>query len=172
MESLITPAKLFDMLDQKNVIMIDSEEYFGKEPNNIFGDIYYHFDQITPDIMAAHKCKNIVVYCNHGISSRFFSNKLRTQFPEHTILTLDGGSDALTKDTGMACALKLTPIKMTITRQICSIAGALVLTGGLTSLMWPGMVWLTIGIGAGLCLSGLTGWCAMASLLIKMPWNR
>jgi rhodanese-related sulfurtransferase len=172
MDNLISAADLYKLMDAKNVIMVDAEEYFGKEPNNLFGDIYYQYENLNPEIMSMHKDKNIVVYCNHGISSRFFARQLQAKYPEHKVMTLDGGSDALTKDAGMSCALNITPAKMTITRQICAIAGGIIVVGGMSSLVWPAMTWLTISVGAGLCVSGLTGWCALANILLKMPWNK
>jgi rhodanese-related sulfurtransferase len=172
MDNLISPNELYKLIEGKNVIMVDAEEYFGKEPNNLFGEIYYQYDALNPDIMETHKDKNVVVYCNHGISSRFFARQLQAKYPNHKVMTLDGGSDALTKDAGMSCALNITPTKMTITRQICAIAGGIVVIGGVSSLAYPPMTWLTIAVGSGLCVSGLTGWCALANLLLKMPWNR
>jgi hypothetical protein len=42
----------------------------------------------------------------------------------------------------------------------------------LGALINPGFYILPGFIGAGLMFAGLTGWCGMAKLLAKMPWNR
>lgn len=53
------------------------------------------------------------------------------------------------------------------------IAGSLVLLGIILGVfMSSGFYWLSAIIGLGLLFSGLTGWCGMAILLGKMPWNK
>ena len=41
----------------------------------------------------------------------------------------------------------------------------------LTLLVHPGFLWLVAFIGGGLTVAGLTGFCGMARLLARMPWN-
>jgi len=58
-------------------------------------------------------------------------------------------------------------------RQVHLAAGLLALAGALGSLFWkPEMVWLAVLVGAGLTVSGATGFCGMARFLGLMPWNR
>jgi hypothetical protein len=58
-------------------------------------------------------------------------------------------------------------------RQVQITAGLLVLTGvALGAVVSPAFYVLAALIGGGLTLSGVTGSCAMASLLRRMPWNR
>jgi rhodanese-related sulfurtransferase len=60
-----------------------------------------------------------------------------------------------------------------IMRQVQITAGMLVLMGvALGASVSPGFYVLAGLIGAGLTFSGLTGTCAMASLLRRMPWNQ
>ena len=52
-------------------------------------------------------------------------------------------------------------------------AGGLVLLG--TFLAVAVSIWfvlLAAFVGAGLAFAGLTGWCGMAMLLARMPWNK
>lgn len=57
-------------------------------------------------------------------------------------------------------------------RQVRFSAGLLVLVGVLLSLLFPGLVWLSALVGAGLMLSAATDTCTMGILLAKMPWNQ
>jgi rhodanese-related sulfurtransferase len=60
-----------------------------------------------------------------------------------------------------------------IERQVRIGAGALVVLGVLLSLVvHPGFVWLAAFVGAGLVFAGVTGFCGMALVLAKAPWNR
>ncbi|MDO4231917.1 MAG: rhodanese family protein [Lautropia sp.] len=58
-------------------------------------------------------------------------------------------------------------------RQVQIVAGGLALAGTLLgTLVSPWFHLLGGVVGAGLLLAGLTGFCGMARLLARMPWNR
>lgn len=60
-----------------------------------------------------------------------------------------------------------------IMRQVQLIAGFLILVGAALS-WWVNPLWvfLTGFVGAGLFTGGATGFCGMAELLCRMPWNK
>ena len=59
-----------------------------------------------------------------------------------------------------------------IMRQVQTIAGSLILLGVLAGwLVSPWFYLIDVMVGAGLLTAGLTGFCGMARLLAKMPWN-
>lgn len=62
------------------------------------------------------------------------------------------------------------PISMMRQIQIC--AGALVLVGVIGGMSWSPLLWLAAFVGAGLFFAGVSGFCGLALLLAKMPWNR
>jgi hypothetical protein len=58
-------------------------------------------------------------------------------------------------------------------RQVQITAGSLVALG--TALGWFVSPWFLIlsgFVGCGLMFAGLSGWCGMAMMLGRMPWNR
>jgi hypothetical protein len=57
-------------------------------------------------------------------------------------------------------------------RQVQVVAGALVLVGIVLSLVSSPFIGLSIFVGAGLIFAGISGWCGMAKILGKMPWNK
>ena len=62
---------------------------------------------------------------------------------------------------------------ITIQRQVMIVAGSLVLIGSLLSIFVNyNFIALPLFVGAGLAFAGLSGWCGMAILLNKMPWNK
>ncbi len=61
---------------------------------------------------------------------------------------------------------------ISIMRQVQIAAGSLVLAGLAGSLVQPVMLWLSAFVGLGLVFAGVTGTCALGSLLSFMPWNR
>lgn len=60
-----------------------------------------------------------------------------------------------------------------IMRQVQLIAGILVLTSALLSYFLNSAFIIFSGfVGAGLVVAGLTGFCGMAEILARMPWNK
>lgn len=58
-------------------------------------------------------------------------------------------------------------------RQVQIAAGSLVLTGVvLAAVLSPWFVLLSAFVGGGLVFAGISGSCAMAQVLMQMPWNR
>ncbi|MEV6234705.1 rhodanese-like domain-containing protein [Saccharopolyspora shandongensis] len=62
--------------------------------------------------------------------------------------------------------------KWAMERQVRLVAGSLVLTGVLASVVAPKMKWLAGFIGGGLTFSALSNTCAMARVLSLLPYNR
>jgi rhodanese-related sulfurtransferase len=62
---------------------------------------------------------------------------------------------------------------MEISRQTQIVAGTLVLAGVLLGAFFSPYFYALAGfVGAGLVFAGASGFCGMARLLMKMPWNR
>lgn len=57
-------------------------------------------------------------------------------------------------------------------RQVRLVAGTLVLTGILTSVVVPRTKWLAAAIGGGLTFSAVTNTCAMGRVLGYLPYNQ
>lgn len=56
-------------------------------------------------------------------------------------------------------------------RQVQVAAGGLVLLGIILSWMAYPFIGISLFVGAGLVFAGISGWCGMAKILGKMPWN-
>lgn len=85
--------------------------------------------------------------------------------------TLEGGVEGWRKSGLPVAADASAPIE--IMRQVQIAAGALILLG--VFLSWavaPGWLALAGLVGAGLTFAGITGWCGMALVLARAPWNR
>jgi rhodanese-related sulfurtransferase len=91
-----------------------------------------------------------------------------------------GRSDVKLLEGGITgwCAAGLPAVRdasapLPLMRQVMITVGAMLL--GLTALAWKVSPWFLAAIGgvaAGLLFAGLTGICALAGLLARMPWNR
>jgi len=57
-------------------------------------------------------------------------------------------------------------------RQVRLVAGSVILSSVLGSVVVPRLKWLAAGIGGGLTYAALSNTCAMATVLSKLPYNR
>jgi rhodanese-related sulfurtransferase len=63
--------------------------------------------------------------------------------------------------------------RMPIFRQVLLSAGLLILTSfALTFTVHSNFIFIAGFVGLGLVFAGATGWCGMAFVLAKMPWNK
>lgn len=84
---------------------------------------------------------------------------------------LEGGLDAW-KKAGLPVVTDVSQ-PLELQRQVQITAGALILLGAvLGATVSPWFHALSGAIGAGLIFAGVSGFCGMARLLMRMPWNR
>lgn len=84
---------------------------------------------------------------------------------------LEGGIDAW-KAAGLEVEQDPTQ-PLELQRQVMIAAGSLVLLGVLLGYALSPWLFLLSGfVGAGLIFAGISGFCGMALLLQRMPWNR
>jgi len=110
----------------------------------------------------------LLVMCKSGVRSTDGARRL-AEMGFARVDMLDGGIDACRK-AGVEILGKGG--HMPIVRQVMLVAGLMLLAGlVLSSLVSPWFILLTWFVTLGLINAGLTGWCPMARILEKMPWN-
>jgi rhodanese-related sulfurtransferase len=113
---------------------------------------------------------DVIFTCRTGMRTAGACDRLAARVQGEAFV-LDGGLDAWTK-AGLPVA-EDSKAPMEINRQVQITAGLLILTGVvlgfLVSPVWFG---LSGFVGAGLTFAGLSGTCAMARVLMAMPWNK
>lgn len=113
----------------------------------------------------------IVIHCGSGKRSADACAKLLKLNPSLDVASLEGGIVAWSQ-SGFNVKKSGSTI-LPLDRQTQITAGFIAFSGTiLGALIDPGFYILPGFIGAGLMFAGLTGWCGMAKLLAKMPWNR
>ena len=111
-----------------------------------------------------------VFHCQSGTrTAEAAARILQTDFAQ--VCELEGGLTGW-KDAGLAVNFnRKAPIS--IMRQVQITAGSLVVLGiVLAVLVSPWFMALSAFVGAGLTFAGVSGTCAMASILSHMPWNK
>ncbi|MBN3136938.1 rhodanese family protein [Pectobacterium punjabense] len=117
------------------------------------------------------KGKTIIFHCLSGMRSAQNAEILmQSAFPA-TVFLLNGGMTAWKKAGFPTEINNKQPID--VMRQVQIAAGVLILSGVLLGYSVNSAFFLLSGfVGAGLLFAGVTGFCGMAKLLMKMPWNR
>ena len=113
--------------------------------------------------------KTVYIHCNSGNKSQKACQAL-SELKNTEVIDIQGGILEWQQ-------LKLPTIgnknKLPIIRQVMISAGSLVLLGVILShVSSPNWIYLSGFVGAGLVFAGVTGFCGMATLLAKMPWNK
>ena len=117
----------------------------------------------------AHK-QTIYVHCRSGSRGKQAIAKLTAAGVTAELVNVEGGLMAW--DEAGHPTNSLTK-RLPLTRQVFLAAGLLIIVGCIGSYsVHEYFIFLPLLVGAGLMLSGLTGWCGMALLLAKMPWNK
>lgn len=115
--------------------------------------------------------KAIVFHCRSGMRTRAHAAALEAAAPGCTAYVVEGGFDAW-KQAGLPVSHdKAAPLELN--RQVQITLGILLLSGTvLAAMVSPWFLLLTGFLGAGLLFAGLSGFCGLALLLARMPWNR
>ena len=168
----VTPEALEALLQNDEVIVLDIRDETEFNSERIPGALLLPSAQIDEALQKTLAGKHAVFYCSSGLrtknaapridacglsNTKYLSGGLNA-WSEHGLPTVGGGN-------------RKPPLS--ISRQVqISIALLLLLFGGLslTGVVWP--VYVVISIGLGLLFAGITGNCAMARLIMLMPWNQ
>ena len=150
------------------LIDIRGADEFARE--HITGAQFVPLDRLAAGSLSHHAADILIFHCKSGNRTKMNAEALRNSSTCEAYI-LDGGIDGW-KAAGLAVA-KDVKQPLELNRQVQITAGGLALLGfvlGLT--LHPGFYALSGAIGAGLVFSGVTGTCAMARILKRMPWNR
>ncbi len=127
-------------------------------------------DEIASHLSEFKNKETIYVHCRSGNRSRKAIEKLEELGIKAELVNVEGGIMAW--DEAGHSTMSLTK-KMPLMRQVFLAAGVLVVVSHILASMVNGnFILLSLFVGLGLTLSGLTGWCGMALILSKMSWNK
>lgn len=126
----------------------------------------------TPDNLAArYPGRKLLFQCAAGGRSRSACERMADHDPSLTVYNLEGGIHAW-KQAGFE-TVKGARRTLPLDRQVQLTIGVVLIASTMAGLLWnPDMHLLSLLVGAGLTLAGSTGFCGLARLLARMPWNR
>lgn len=117
------------------------------------------------------RAEQVIFHCQSGKRTQNAATKLSAIAAPAQVCLLEGGIDGW-KAAGLPVT-KDSSQPLPLMRQVQIAAGSLALLGVILGYAVSSAFFLLSGfVGAGLILAGVTGFCGMARLLDKMPWNR
>lgn len=91
---------------------------------------------------------------------------------KNNIMNIEGGIDAWKESNLPVISMNQGAAKLPIMRQVQIIVGGLVALFVILGLMGVTIFFIIAALlGGALFFAGLTGWCGLAMILSKMPWN-
>jgi rhodanese-related sulfurtransferase len=166
----ITAAELKNRLDRaERFQLIDVRTPGEYDEGHLPGAMNLPMEQAEArlDDLTAHD--PVVLICQSGKRAAMTCALLTPH--RKNLLLLEGGTKAW-RDAGLP-VVQTAAARLPLMRQVQIGAGLLVLLGTLLSLfVHPAWLGVAIFVGAGLLVAGTTGFCGMALLLAKAPWNR
>ncbi len=122
--------------------------------------------------LATHSpAQPIIFHCQSGRRTQQNADALVRAAAPAPVAFLDGGLNSWKQAHQPTVEDKRQP--RPLMQQVQIVAGSLILLGVVLGYaVHPGFFLLSGFVGAGLLFAGVSGWCGMALLLAKMPWNR
>jgi rhodanese-related sulfurtransferase len=161
-----------DLQSGKRVALIDVRTPVEHEEMHIAGSRLMPLDKLDAAAVKAAAAGNdsCVLICRSGKRAEQAFEKLRAAGCEN-LAVLEGGVTDW-ESAGLPLE-RSTRRHLPLMRQVQLIIGVLALTGSVLALtVNKNFAIIPAFLGAGLTMAGSTGWCGLAILLSKMPWNR
>jgi len=167
----ITPADAKAKLDAGGVLLVDIRSDSEYNAAHIPGAVLIPNAKLEPQVAQHLDPKETIFYCSSGMRTRANAETLKNAgFACSTCI--DGGLEAW-RSAGLPVTGGDGGAAISLARQVQLTVGVLLLIFSVLSFtISPKFVIGAAFIGAGLSFAGLTGTCALARILMLMPWNR
>ena len=167
----LSPEQAKRLLDQ-GAMLIDIREADEHARERIAGARHLPLSKLDEADLAVHAGKPVIFHCRSGARTLANGPRLAGKIGEGCeAYVVAGGLDAWKKAGLPVSADRRQPIELQ--RQVQLGAGALAFFGTLLGLLVsPWFFAVPLFVGGGLMTAGFTGFCGMAQVLMRMPWNR
>jgi rhodanese-related sulfurtransferase len=167
----ISPLNARRLLDQ-GAILIDIREADEHAREKVLEAHHLALSKLDEADLALHEGKPVIFHCKSGARTMGNASRLAQKVGGACeAFIVDGGLDAW-KQAGLPVVTdRHQPIELQ--RQVQIGAGSLAFLGTMLGLsVNPWFFAVPAFVGAGLIIAGITGFCGMANILIRAPWNR
>jgi rhodanese-related sulfurtransferase len=167
----VDAATLKHWMQTGEAVVVDVREPAEHAAEKIEGATLLPLSKVNKNVLPPAQGKKLVIHCRSGKRSTNACEKLLAEDPNLEVYNLKGGISAW----GAAGHQVATSGKffLPLDRQVQLAIGLLLITGSVLGYLFsPAWFILTGFIGAGLTVAGLTGFCGLAMVMARMPWNQ
>lgn len=158
-------------LEACEAVLVDVREPAEHAAENIQGTTLLPLSGVSKSALPDCANKKLVIHCRKGGRGGSACEKLLEEDPTLDIYNLEGGIEAW-RAAGLT-VVSSGKAFLPLDRQVQLTIGLLLMTGSLLGHFFtPALFLLTGLIGAGLMIAGATGFCGLALLMARMPWNQ
>jgi rhodanese-related sulfurtransferase len=167
----INPAEAKRFLDQ-GAILVDIREADEHAREKLPGARHLPLSKLDEAELALHEGKPVIFHCRSGARTQANAPRLAGKVSGACeAFVINGGLEAWKKAGLPVVTDRRQPIE--VQRQVQIGAGSLAFLGTMLGLfVSPWFFIVPAFVGAGLVMAGVTGFCGMARLLMRAPWNR
>lgn len=168
--TMLDPTTVAQRVAEGQAVVIDIREPDEYAREHIVGAYLLPLSSLDHAELTIEAGQHAIFHCKSGMRTEAHCERLSQLMSGDTYL-LQGGLDAWSKAGLPTATNRNAPLE--INRQVQITAGSLVVLGILLGAMiHPAFLGVSLFVGAGLVFAGISGWCGMAKLLTRMPWNR
>ena len=165
----ITPLEAKAWLDRNEAVLLDVREAAEYKATHIPGSHWIPLGQISAARLPRGHHKKILIHCQVGKRGEKACTTLMAEQSDLDVYNIEGGLNAWA-----AAGLPMqTGTVLPLNRQVQVAVGLLLVLFTVAGFGVHPVFHILAGLmGLGLINAGVTGWCGMATVLAKMPWNR
>lgn len=169
--STIKPAEARRLLNS-GALLIDIREADEYARENIPGARHLPLSSLDEAHIAVRHGQPVIFHCKSGARTKANAPRLAAKLGATCeAFIVEGGLEAWRKAGLPVVSDWSQPLELQ--RQVQIGAGSLALVGTLLGVFAsPWFFVVPIFVGAGLLTAGVTGFCGMARILMRAPWNR
>lgn len=166
----LPPLTASEWLAKNTAVLLDVRTAGEYSSEHIEGAVL-----LTPEemggIRARYPGRELIFQCAAGGRSRNACAAFQKIDPQQPVYNLEGGINAW-KQAGLP-TIQGTRRHLPLDRQVQLTIGILLVAATTAGFLAdPNWHLAALCIGAGLTIAGTTGFCGLARLLARMPWNR
>lgn len=167
----VDAATLKDWMDSGEAVVVDVREPAEHTAEKIQGATLVPLGTVTKSSIPRCEGKKLVIHCRSGKRGSSACEKLLAEDPSLEVYNLEGGISAWSAagHTVTTSGKFFLPLD----RQVQLAIGLMLITASVLGAIFSPVWFLLTGfIGIGLTAAGLTGFCGLALVMAKMPWNQ
>ncbi len=158
-------------LANSDAVLVDVREPAEHNAENIQGAILLPLGSVSKSTLPDCAGKKLVIHCAKGGRGNSACEKLLSEDPTLDIYNLEGGIAAW-RAAGLT-VIGSGKTFLPLDRQVQLTIGLLLISGSVLGYLFtPAFFLLTGVIGLGLTIAGATGFCGLARIIARMPWNQ